>query len=192
MRIARNFALFMVAFACASAFYGVPSDARQLGDVPSGAVMAFIGTAVPSGWIEANGALLPSEARYRSLCAQLGSQFALPTDPVGSCRLPDLRGRVAMGAGVGESPAGSLTARAVGQKVGSETAQLGVAELPAHRHGLSSLKNIVAAQTSGWAVAAQRDTVGPLTADLVTDSSGGGSPFAIIPPSLVVRYLVRI
>jgi len=160
--------------------------------LPVGTVVAHVAKLIPDGWVEANGDVLPSQQKYQKLCEILANQFTLTTDPIGTCRLPNLMGRVPVGAGRGIDGSSQLSERNVGQRFGAERKELSVAEMPSHVHGLSELKGKVATNTPGWAVAAQRDTVGPLAADYNTDKSGGGQAFELSQPSLVLRFIVKL
>jgi microcystin-dependent protein len=83
---------------------------------------------VQPGWAAAEGQLL-AIAQNTSLFAVLGTTYG--GDGQTTFRLPDLRGRTAMGQG--SSFFGSL---APGQQVGTETVTLNTTHLPAHTHTL--------------------------------------------------------
>jgi microcystin-dependent protein len=94
---------------------GVPIRVFASGYTPSAA------------WIPCDGRLLPIQTN-QALFAQLGVTFG--GNGTTNFAVPDLRGRVAMGTGAGPL----LTSRALGDRVGSETGTLTVANLPAHTH----------------------------------------------------------
>lgn len=109
--------------------------------VPVGAVNMWVTGTAPSGWLICDGTeqLISS---YPTLSGVLGTTYGAQTNGSGGAgtthfRLPDLRGRVPMGAGQGRNVADSadLTARTLGAKISdAETHTLTSAEIPAHSH----------------------------------------------------------
>jgi microcystin-dependent protein len=93
---------------------GLRSKAEN--DIPVGTVWPFYGSTAPPGWLLCDGG---STTGYAALAAQVGAN------------VPDLRGRVPIGAGTGSG----LTARTLGASVGSETATLSITHMPSHSHG---------------------------------------------------------
>ncbi|WCB95493.1 tail protein [Baekduia alba] len=99
----------------------------------------------PLGWLIANGAAV-SRSTYSSLFAAIGTAFGAG-DGATTFNLPDLRGRVPMGAGTAAGAHGA-TAHAVGVVLGEETHRITSAEsgvngngttgddAPDHVHGL--------------------------------------------------------
>ncbi|NCP19910.1 MAG: phage tail protein [Erythrobacter sp.] len=81
----------------------------------------------PKGWLRADGQLL-AISQYNALFALLGTRFG--GNGVQSFALPDLRGRVPLGDGRGPG----LTPRTLGERGGSETNVLNVAQMPQHTH----------------------------------------------------------
>ena len=99
---------------------------------PIGSTMAWAGTADPSdtNWLICDGRAVAT-ATYPALSAILGSTWNTGGEGAGMFRIPDLRGRVAVGAGTGTG----LTARSVAQKAGAESVALTTAHMSAHDHG---------------------------------------------------------
>ena len=91
-----------------------------------GQVATFAGDFVPSGWMPADGQLL-SIASNTALFSLLGTTYG--GDGVSTFALPDLQGRVAVGAD-GAIPLGTT--------FGQESTTLTVAQLPPHDHTLPS------------------------------------------------------
>ena len=128
----------------------------------------------------ADGTLIPY-SQNSALASLFGTTFGgVPWQTFG---LPDLRGRMPMGTGQGSHP--------YGQKGGVETQTLLVANLPAHAHQVSvSLGGTVGAGSHPAASSDSTATAG--TADAATTPTGGGLPFSILPPYLVLPYLVSL
>jgi microcystin-dependent protein len=109
--------------------------------VPVGAVNMWVTGTAPSGWLLCQGQEV-AVATYSALSSVLGTTYGSLTNGSGGAgtthfRLPDLRGRIPMGAGTGRNVADSadLTARTLGAKVSdAETHTLTTAEIPGHTH----------------------------------------------------------
>jgi len=156
-------------------------------DVPAGTVVAFAGSVVPTGWLECNGGTIPEGAEFQGL-----------RDLLGGSTLPDLQGRYVLGAG----QSAGLTTRALKQQIGSETKQLELKNLPPHDHDVlgafhpdgasnggglrGAINQAGLASGNNWGsyyeYAGSRTTLTP---------SSGPTPFDIIPPSLVLKYIIR-
>tara|TARA_R100000008_G_C3584997_1_gene171517 strand:- start:1753 stop:2991 length:1239 start_codon:yes stop_codon:yes gene_type:complete len=116
-----------------------------------GEIKMYGGATAPTGWHICNGAEI-SRTTYATLFAVLGTTYGIGNGS-STFNLPDLRGRIPIGAGTGigggaedasggSAPAGgdALSARALGQWGGNEKILL--AHMPEHKHD-------VAATTSG-------------------------------------------
>src|SRR4051812_48512572 len=95
--------------------------------------MPFIGTilALPrirDGWLRCDGALLPVDDVYGVLFSLIGTAYG--GDGVTAFALPDLRGRVPVGAGGGPG----LPPVALGEMGGAVGAVMRPSQLPAHKH----------------------------------------------------------
>ena len=105
----------------------------------------------PRGWLPCNGQLLPinnNQALYSILGIQYGG------NGVTNFALPDLRGKVVVGAGVN---------RTVGQSGGKETQTIGIQNLPNHNHAeqikVSSTAATTNTPTTGAGLAVAKMTV---------------------------------
>jgi microcystin-dependent protein len=115
---------------------------------------------IPPGWAAADGQLLPiagNEALFSILGATYGG------DARTTFGLPNLRGRVAIGAGTGPG----LTGRSLGAQGGVEDVTLTQAQLPAHEH-----------------------TLPPTT--LTTGVTGGYPWHANMQPFLALNYIIAM
>ena len=92
-------------------------------------IILFGGNLAPRGWALCEGQLLPI-SQYSALFSLLGTTYG--GDGRTTFGLPDLRGRVPMGAGNGPG----LSARRIGQKAGQETHFLNQQEMPSHSHAV--------------------------------------------------------
>jgi len=96
-----------------------------------GDIVLTAATFCPNGWNEANGQTVAIAAN-QSLYSLIGTKFG--GDGTTTFRLPDLRGRFAVGAG----SAPGLTPRVVGQQFGSEGVTVPASALPSHTHSVST------------------------------------------------------
>ena len=152
---------------------------------------------------KADGSVL-NPSQDQALCQVIAGRFALPGDPPRVCRLPDLRGRVAVGAGTGRG----LSKRDPGDIFGAETQTLSADHLPAHEHPL----NEIVYRFFGDAGAMTRSANNAMVAGCpygpggtgpcegpgrdgkkvkAVANEGGGQPFPVSQPSLVVNYIVK-
>jgi microcystin-dependent protein len=107
-------------------------DGQQL--LQPGMIQSTAAATVPPGWLLCNGVAV-SRTTYSALYAALGG----PNSPWGqgdgstTFNVPDLRGKVQVGAGAGPG----LTSRSLAGSGGAETVTLTTAQIPAHNHGVS-------------------------------------------------------
>lgn len=88
------------------------------------------------GWLKCDGRALPI-ANYMSLYKVIGTTFG---GSGSNFKLPDMRGRVAAAAGLGDGldeGGRPLTLRTRGQYIGEEKHKLTIGELAAHNHGVA-------------------------------------------------------
>jgi len=108
---------------------------------PPGVLLPYAGTSAPTGWLLCDG----SEYRiseYTVLFQAIGYAFgARTTVTSGFFKVPDMRGRLPLGAdNIGGLSANTVTADyadGIGQIGGSETKTINVENLPEHKHNLS-------------------------------------------------------
>jgi microcystin-dependent protein len=146
-------------------------------------------TFAPRGWALCAGQLLPI-SQNQALFALLGTTYG--GDGKSTFALPDLRGRVPLGAG--ESVGGS--AYPVGSTGGQETVKLAVGQIPSHSHavrgnsGAASTKNAVGAVPArGGAYAATQNA--SMNAAML-GKSGGGQAHENRQPYLSLNYVIAL
>lgn len=111
-----------------------PSGVSLVGpsvSAPTGAMLQYAGTTAPSGYLFCDGASI-STTTYADLFAVLGYTYG---GSGSSFTLPDLRGRIPMGAGSGAG----LTTRTLASTGGAETHALSTGELATHKHSAGTL-----------------------------------------------------
>jgi microcystin-dependent protein len=157
---------------------------------PTGTVVMWVTADAPTGWLLCNGTeqLITS---FPTLDGVLGTTYGIRTNGSGAAgtthfRLPDLRGRVPMGAGTGRNVADSadLSARTLGTKVSdAETHTLTIPEMPSHDH-----QSLQFGPSSG-AAGLRADAV--VTTDTRTGFTGGGGAHNNTQPSTVINFIIK-
>lgn len=117
---------------------------------PPGMLTQYVGSTAPTGWLLCDGTE-KAIATYSALYAVIGTTYGPLTNGAGAAgtthfRVPDLRGRIPMGAGTGAGdgasgtntlPAGTaLTARTLGAWGGAQGTSLTVSHIPQHAHAI--------------------------------------------------------
>ena len=94
-----------------------------------GEIRAFSFNYAPQGWVECDGkAYSRADSKYGVLFEKIGTIYGGDGNP--NFNVPDLRGRVLMGAGKGFG----LIERQVGEKPGEDMVKLTLDDLPSHTH----------------------------------------------------------
>ena len=153
---------------------------------PVGSLQAYAGASAPTGWLLCDGTSY-STTVYPELFNVLGYTYG--GDPPQNFLVPDLRGRVPMGAGTGDG----LTARSLGDEVGTETHTLTTAQMPSHNHNVqenSSNGTILGGHfTPGGSSYA--GNIGSSAAPVFVTNTGGGGSHPNVQPSLVTNYIIK-
>lgn len=173
--------------------------------VPTGAMLSFMGTSVPSGYLACDGANV-SRTTYAALFTAIGTTHGVG-DGSTTFTLPDTRRRVAVGSG--GSGTGTL-GNAVGNKGGAETHTLSVAEIPSHNHPGSTTdsqgnhSHTIAIQQAGEAYSSGgnpnpyvaggssgTNTTGTHAHNVSVASQGSGGAHNNMQPSIVVLHIIK-
>lgn len=163
-----------------------------------GEIIMFAGTYSPQGFMPCDGRALPI-AQYSALFAVIGTTYG---GDASTFRLPDMRRRIAVGAGQGPG----LSARAVGQRGGVEDVVLSVDQLPAHTHQvMASVNNGTASTVAGNVLASTPDDFDPfidttkpvqpdkqVMADGVIGVSGGNAPHNNMMSTLFIGFHICV
>ncbi len=161
--------------------------------VPVAMITPYGGNAAPTGWLLCDGTSY-LRTDYAALFTAIGTTYGSVDGT--HFTVPDLRGRVPVGAGTGTgggasgtgAPTGgsALTAVAVGTWKGEETHTLTASEIPSHTHTVG----VANATGGGGSAAASTNT--SQTATVTTDGgSGGGTSHNNIQPVVGVSYIIK-
>jgi microcystin-dependent protein len=157
------------------------------GGVPTGSILMFGGSSVPdSSWYFLDGSV-KTQAGDAGLFALVGTTFNTGGEAGTDFRLPDCRGRSIIGVGQGTS----LTNRTRGQKGGTETHTLSIAQIPSHNHPIDM--NIAGYDGGASAWAFFGNAFGPShpSYDGPVKFTGGGQAHNIMHPWLALNYLIK-
>lgn len=184
------------------------------GAMPTGAVMAFAGSAAPTGWLLCFGQAI-SRTTYAALFAVIGTTYGAG-DGGTTFNLPDGRGRSVIGKDdMGGAAANRITTagsgldgKALGANGGSESHKLTIEQLPSHRHegntnqsgghshyytGAATDVNYGGDRPSGKGGNSKSitDEAGIHTHTLETNYKGGDQPHPNLQPSIILNYIIR-
>ena len=146
------------------------------------------------GWLPCDGRKLLSDGKYHPLFDVLQDNFKYDPNEVlvGEFRLPDLQGRVPIGAGRGNNL--SIT-HVLGRGSGLETRSLTVANLAPHRHAIGGRggepqRDHLGGSTNSYGISSRFEE-STLTDPDALESVGKSEAFGIMQPSLPIHFLIR-
>ena len=177
---------------------------------PAGSLTAYAGASAPAGWLLCDGTAV-SRTTYATLFGLLSTTYGAGNGTT-TFNLPDMRGRMPMGAGtgVGQGASGSgapsgtaLTARTRGGFGGDERMQTHTHVQNAHGHtlgpgqsfGTSFGPNAGGVATFGLSVAIINTNTyqGPYEAqaNTATNQNAGSGSSENMPPFVVLNYIIK-
>lgn len=158
-----------------------PSGPTGPSGTPSGSVVAFAGSAAPSGWLLCDGSSY-SSATYPDLATALSGT---PFNPgSGTITLPDLRQKIPVGVGANTANH-TFSLGAVG---GEEMHSLSESEMPSHVHSYTD-----STAGGGGLAAANGDNGNRSNYDQTknTSSTGGNLPHNNMQPYVALNYIIK-
>lgn len=160
--------------------------------VPAGAVLAYISTNAPKGWLSCLGQAVDRE-EYADLFEVIGTTYGSGNGTT-TFNLPSLAGRVVVGQGSGSG----LTVRNMGATGGAETHTLDTDEIPSHSHtsnATGGAVGLITANGLNTAIDVDSSAVEPnlyaSPAALSIDSVGGGEAHNNMQPFAVLNYIIK-
>lgn len=156
--------------------------------MPSGSITQYAGSSAPTGWLICDGTEVPEI--HSDLDTLLDNQYG--TGGNGRSLLPDLRGRMPMGVGQGNTAEGGTTgtSRSLADIGGAERHTLTEAEMPAHNHGIRESAPGTTTGVNDYAVADGASSA-PNIDDNAIQNTGGGGSHNITSPFLVVNFIIK-
>lgn len=166
--------------------------------IPVGSATLFFGASAPTGWLFCDGSAV-SRTTYSALFTAIGTTYGVGNGST-TFNLPDLRGRLPMGAGTGNQSGASgsgvitggtaLTARSIGEWGGEETHLLTGDEsgVQAHAHSVTTASDATGAGTT---LASAYDASPAASVSTASQSGSALDPHNTVPPFLVVNVIVK-
>ncbi|HNW93967.1 MAG TPA: tail fiber protein [bacterium] len=160
----------------------------NIGFVTTGAMVQYAGdsqtdTLTNAGWFICDGRAI---SRTYELYGVIGTTYGVGNGS-STFNLPDLRGRMAIGANPGVITASitedTRSIRVIGDTGGVETHVLTDTEMPSHSHNLT-------ANNDGGLYASHAGYSNTLATEKQTTESGGDAPHINMPPFIVVNYII--
>ena len=147
--------------------------------MPTGSIIPFAGKTAPEGWLFCQGQAV-SRTTYAQLFAVIGTTYG-SGDGSTTFNVPDLRGRVAVGAEASDANLGAA--------IGEKKHCLSVAELPTHSHGYNAY------QFSAKAENGALQSTGPIGVRWgeasTTSYTGSSIEHNIMQPSLLLNQIIK-
>jgi microcystin-dependent protein len=163
----------------------------------AGMVMPTASASAPSGWLMAYGQAV-SRSTYADLFTAIGTTYGVG-DGSSTFNLPDLRGRVIAGQDdMGGTSANRLTDQSgglngdtLGDTGGTETHQLTVAEMAAHRHGLgvqdtSGQNDYLAGSNNNYGFQVTSNSTYASTTSVGSDTAHNN-----VQPTIILNYIIK-
>lgn len=150
--------------------------------LPIGAILPFSSDTVPNGWLLCDGSSF-STTSYPELFNVIGTTYGYDDDR--NPKLPDLRGRVAVGKKDATS-ADDTEFSILGNTGGEKTHTLTTSEIPSHSHHISSVG--IGSGSYGYNISSL--SIGSEQKEY-TDNTGGGQPHNNLQPYLVTNYIIK-
>lgn len=158
-------------------------------------IRSFAFEFAPRNWARCDGQLMPV-SQNKTLASLLGARFG--GDGVKTFGLPNLQGRVAVGAGQGPG----LTPRTLGERGGAESVALMQDEIPTHSHELKagagrrgsetpSGTAVLNLSTKGQAYSTAEPTT-PLSDASISTVEGDDQPHENRMPYLTVNFCIAL
>lgn len=164
-----------------------------------GEIRLFGGNFAPLGWAFCDGTLY-NISEYTAAFSIVGNTYG--GNGQNTFGVPDLRGRVAVGAGQGAG----LSPIDLGEMGGTETVTMTTAQMPAHSHTASATitfpcfsdegntgspaGNLLAGLPGAYSSLAPDTTIAPAATSGSSSVIGSNMPFSIVQPVLATNYII--
>ena len=163
------------------------SEAGQ-GLVPAGSMLVYGGASAPTGWLLCHGQSI-SRSTYAALFTALSTTYGSVDG--NTFNIPDLRGRVIAGQDdMGGSSANRLPTPINGDTLGAaggvESHALSIAELAAHTHTITPMKQDAPRDGGG-----SGNVYDAASGTITSSSTGSGSAHTNVQPTIILNYIIK-
>lgn len=153
--------------------------------LPIGAILPFSSDTIPNGWLLCDGRIV-EQADYPELFEVIGTTYGYYSRT--DFKLPDLRGRVAVGKNtVIDTETPDTDFNELGKTGGEKTHTLTVNEMPSHNHDTSNSVGGGSGNISGFMWSTTLADWGKQK----TTATGGGQPHNNLQPYLVTNFIIK-
>ena len=158
------------------------------GLVPSGSMLVYGDASAPTGWLLCHGQSI-SRSTYAALFTALSTTYGSVDG--NTFNIPDLRGRVIAGQDdMGGSSANRLTTPINGDTLGAaggvESHALSIAELAAHTHTITPMKQDAPRDGGG-----SGNVYDAASGTITSSSTGSGSAHTNVQPTIILNYIIK-
>jgi len=158
------------------------------GLVPAGSMLVYGGASAPTGWLLCHGQSI-SRSTYAALFTALSTTYGSVDG--NTFNIPDLRGRVIAGQDdMGGSSANRLTTPINGDTLGAaggvESHALSIAELAAHTHTITPMKQDAPRDGGG-----SGNVYDAASGTITSSSTGSGSAHTNVQPTIILNYIIK-
>lgn len=167
--------------------YGGGSGGAGGDTLPIGAILPFSSDTIPNGWLLCDGSSF-SATSYPELFDVIGVTYGWDDDR--NPKLPDLRGRVAVGKKDATS-ADDTEFSSLGKTGGEKTHTLTVDEMPSHSHPLNGSTDYVGIDGTGGTAYGEMRYGNSLRWKIGQQSKGGDQPHNNLQPYIVTNYIIK-
>lgn len=147
-------------------------------DTPVGALMSYVGNAIPDKWLECDGSSV-SSTDYSELYNVIGTTFGGDSS---NFKLPDISGKFLVGLDSSDTDFDTM-----GKVGGEKTHKLTIAEMPSHTHKTWISDTAYSERGDGY----QNYYYGQGRYYNNTNASGGGQAHNNMPPYFTVKYIIK-
>jgi alpha-tubulin suppressor-like RCC1 family protein/microcystin-dependent protein len=157
--------------------------------IPIGAIMPWASASTPSNYLLCNGGTF-NGTQYPGLSSILGETYG---PKVGDLyKLPDLRGKIAVGSGTNvRDVSGNTATFTLGTSGGEYVHTLTIAEIPPHKHDLTiRTTGSQGDSTVPWGLN-NSGTTGNADSSITMGLTGGGESHTNTQPYLVTNYIIK-
>lgn len=163
--------------------YGGGSGGAGGDTLPIGAILPFSSDTIPNGWLLCDGRIV-EQADYPELFEVIGTTYGYYSRT--DFKLPDLRGRVAVGKNtVIDTETPDTDFNELGKTGGEKTHTLTIDEMPSHKHGFQANNDFHAQSgTDAWIFKGGRN-------DGFILETGGSQPHNNLQPYLVTNFIIK-
>jgi microcystin-dependent protein len=158
------------------------TTANKFNLIPAGVVQAYVATSSPDGWLLCDGSYYTTSS-YPNLYSVIGTSYGSATSS-NYFRVPDLRGRQIIGYGSSTPAYGTTTATVdtLGKTGGEQSHTQLITELVSHTHYMQGA-------AGGSDAHSGLSTNNPTT--IPSGATGGGQPFNVLDPYIVLNYIIK-